>query len=169
MRAPMLPLGRHQRTGAFRIPELPSAPTKSPLRRKDSSPRCRRRRAGRRRDPANFKLTIGQRTETVEVEGTAPMVELSPNNNNYVDSEKIENVPLNGRDFNSLLAITPGVQRPPVADSWRSASTARGTSPTITSSTACITTTATTATRPSARPASWAFPRSYSLPKRSRN
>src|SRR6202521_579906 len=58
-----------------------------------------------------FKLPVGQRTETVEVEGSAPLVDLSPNNNNYVDSEKIENVPLNGRDFNSLLAMTPGVQR----------------------------------------------------------
>ena len=62
---------------------------------------------------ADFKLPVGQRTETVEVEGSAPLVDLSPNNNNYVDSEKIENVPLNGRDFNSLVAITPGVQRTP--------------------------------------------------------
>lgn len=62
---------------------------------------------------SDFKLQVGQRTETVEVEGSAPLVDLSPNNNNYVDNEKIENVPLNGRDFNSLLAITPGVQRAP--------------------------------------------------------
>jgi hypothetical protein len=62
---------------------------------------------------AEFKLPVGQRTETVEVEGSAPLVDLSPNNNNYVDSEKIENIPINGRDFNSLLAITPGVQRAP--------------------------------------------------------
>jgi hypothetical protein len=62
---------------------------------------------------AEFKLRVGQRTETVEVEGTAPLIDLSPNNNNYVDSVKIENVPLNGRDFNSLVAITPGVQRAP--------------------------------------------------------
>jgi hypothetical protein len=62
---------------------------------------------------ADFVLEIGERSETVEVEGVAPMVELSPNDNNYVDSKKIENVPLNGRDFNSLLAITPGVQRSP--------------------------------------------------------
>jgi len=62
---------------------------------------------------ADFKLTVGERTETVEVQGEAPLVDLSPNNNNYVDSAKIENVPLNGRDFNSLLAITPGVQRAP--------------------------------------------------------
>jgi len=62
---------------------------------------------------ADFVLQVGQRTETIEVEGSAPLVDLSPNNNNYVDNEKIENVPLNGRDFNSLLAITPGVQRDP--------------------------------------------------------
>ncbi len=62
---------------------------------------------------SDFSLQVGQRTETVEVEGSAPLVDLSPDNNNYVDSEKIENVPLNGRDFNSLLAITPGVQRDP--------------------------------------------------------
>jgi hypothetical protein len=62
---------------------------------------------------ADFKLPVGQRTETVEVQGSAPLIDLSPNNNNYVDSEKIENVPINGRDFNSLLAITPGVQRDP--------------------------------------------------------
>jgi hypothetical protein len=62
---------------------------------------------------ADFALEVGERTETVEVEGVAPLVELSPNENNYVDSKKIENVPLNGRDFNSLLAITPGVQRTP--------------------------------------------------------
>ena len=62
---------------------------------------------------ANFKLPVGQTAEVIEVQGAAPLVELSPNENNYVDSEKIENVPINGRDFNSLLAITPGVQRAP--------------------------------------------------------
>jgi len=62
---------------------------------------------------ADYVLLVGQRTETVTVEGAAPLVELSGNNNNYVDNAKIESVPLNGRDFNSLLAITPGVQRTP--------------------------------------------------------
>ncbi|HZQ22909.1 MAG TPA: TonB-dependent receptor [Terriglobales bacterium] len=62
---------------------------------------------------ADFKLPVGERTEEVEIQGEAPLVDLSPNNNNYVDSQKIESVPLNGRDFNSLLAITPGVQRAP--------------------------------------------------------
>src|SRR5579862_1844612 len=62
---------------------------------------------------AEFKLPIGQRTETVEVQGSAPLIDLTPNDNNFVDNLKIETVPLNGRDFNSLLAITPGVQRAP--------------------------------------------------------
>jgi len=62
---------------------------------------------------ADFRLPVGQRAETVEVQGEAPLIDLSPNDNNYVDSLKIESVPLNGRDFNSLLAITPGVQRAP--------------------------------------------------------
>ncbi len=34
---------------------------------------------------ADFKLTVGQRSETIEVEGSAPLVETSPNENNYVD------------------------------------------------------------------------------------
>jgi hypothetical protein len=62
---------------------------------------------------ADFRLSVGERAETIEVQGSAPLLDLSPNNNNYVDATKIENVPLNGRDFNSLLAITPGVQRAP--------------------------------------------------------
>jgi hypothetical protein len=62
---------------------------------------------------SDFVLQVGQRTETIEVEASAPLVDLSPNNNNYIDGEKIQEIPLNGRDFNSLLAITPGVQRAP--------------------------------------------------------
>ena len=99
-------------TGAFRIPELPIGTYRVTASAEGfkSAVQTADVQAGAVIQ-ASFKLTVGQRTETVEVEGTAPLVELSPNNNNYVDSEKIENVPLNGRDFNSLLAITPGVQR----------------------------------------------------------
>jgi outer membrane receptor protein involved in Fe transport len=101
-------------TGTFRIPELPIGTYKVTASAEGfkSAVQTTNVQAGAV-NPASFKLTIGQRTETVEVEGAAPLVELSPNNNNYVDNEKIENVPLNGRDFNSLLAITPGVQRTP--------------------------------------------------------
>ena len=107
-------LGRNQRDGDFRIPELPIGTYRVTASAEGfkSAVQTAEVQAGAVIQ-ASFKLTVGQRTETVEVEGTAPLVELSPNNNNYVDSEKIENVPLNGRDFNSLLAITPGVQRTP--------------------------------------------------------
>jgi len=64
-----------------------------------------------RRAPTCFAGGPSQRTITVE--GSAPLMDTSPNDNNFVDSLKIETVPLNGRDFNSLLAITPGVQRAP--------------------------------------------------------
>ena len=101
-------------TGAFRIPELPIGTYRVTASAEGfkSAVQTADVQAGAVIQ-ASFKLTVGQRTETVEVEGTAPLVELSSNNNNYVDNEKIENVPLNGRDFNSLLAITPGVQRTP--------------------------------------------------------
>ncbi len=62
---------------------------------------------------ADFALQIGQVSETITVEGSAPLMDTSPSENNFVDALKIETVPLNGRDFNSLLAITPGVQRAP--------------------------------------------------------
>ena len=62
---------------------------------------------------ADVLLQIGQRNETITVEGSAPLLDLTPYDNNFVDNLKIETVPLNGRDFNSLLAITPGVQRAP--------------------------------------------------------
>ena len=101
-------------SGNYRIPNLPIGPYKitATIEGFKTAVQTIEVRAGAIAQ-ASFKMTIGQRAETVEVQGSAPLVELSPNENNYVDREKIENVPLNGRDFNSLLAITPGVQRDP--------------------------------------------------------
>src|SRR6267143_2919673 len=101
-------------SGNFRIPELPigtykvsvSAPGfKTTVRSVEVSASAL--------SNASCVLEVGERTETITVEATAALVEFSSNNNNYVDKEKIVEVPLNGRDFNSLLAITPGVQRAP--------------------------------------------------------
>src|SRR5215831_1393840 len=101
-------------TGSYRIPELPigsykitiTAPGfKTLLGSADVS-------AGGVTH-ADFKLQIGERTEMVEVEATAPLVEFSDKLNSYIDSDRIKEMPLNGRDFNSLLAVTPGVQRTP--------------------------------------------------------
>ncbi|HEV3058317.1 MAG TPA: TonB-dependent receptor [Vicinamibacterales bacterium] len=59
----------------------------------------------------DFKLEVGTQSETVTVQGVSPLVEFSDKLNNSVDRERIEQIPLSGRDFNSLLAVTPGVQR----------------------------------------------------------
>lgn len=101
-------------SGSYRIPNLPIGPYKITAAAEGfkTAVQTAEVRAGAITQ-ASFKMAVGQRAETIEVEGSAPLVELSPNENNYVDSLKIENVPINGRDFNSLLAITPGVQRAP--------------------------------------------------------
>ena len=101
-------------SGSFRITDLPigtykvsvSAPNfKTTVRNMEVAP------SGLTH--AGFVLQVGRRTETVEVEGAAPLVELSPNDNSYIDKQKIDSLPMNGRDLNSLIAITPGVQRTP--------------------------------------------------------
>ena len=62
---------------------------------------------------SDFVLQVGAPSETVTVEATTPLIEFTDKVNNYVDAERILNMPLNGRDFNSLLGITPGVVRQP--------------------------------------------------------
>ena len=62
---------------------------------------------------ADFRLQVGLAGEEVTVEGVAPLVEFSDKLNSYVDKQRIDDLPLSGRDFNSLLGITPGVQRYP--------------------------------------------------------
>jgi len=62
---------------------------------------------------ADFRLELGQNSDTVLVEAVAPLVDFSPGINNDVDQERIVDLPLNGRDFKSILALTPGVQRIP--------------------------------------------------------
>ena len=61
----------------------------------------------------DFKLEVGAQSETITVEGVSPLVEFSDKLNNNVDTERIGRIPLSGRDFNSLLGVTPGVQRDP--------------------------------------------------------
>jgi len=62
---------------------------------------------------ADFQLQLGERTETVTVEAATPLVEYSPGVNNEVDTKSIVDLPTEGRDFKSILALTPGVQRSP--------------------------------------------------------
>ena len=60
---------------------------------------------------ADFKLEVGAQSESITVEGVTPLIEFSDKLNNYVDKARIDQIPLSGRDFNSLLGVTPGVQR----------------------------------------------------------
>jgi hypothetical protein len=62
---------------------------------------------------ADFRLEVGAQSETITVAGVAPLIEFSDKLNNNVDTKRIVDIPLSGRDFNSLLAVTPGVQRDP--------------------------------------------------------
>jgi hypothetical protein len=62
---------------------------------------------------ADFRLELGERTETITVEAATPLVEFSQGVNNEVDTKSILDLPTEGRDFKSILALTPGVQRTP--------------------------------------------------------
>jgi len=61
----------------------------------------------------DFRLEVGTMSETVTVEAVSPLVEFSDKLSNRVDSQRIEAMPLSGRDFNSLLNVMPGVQHRP--------------------------------------------------------
>ena len=62
---------------------------------------------------ADFTLEVGTQQDVVTVAATSPLVEFSDKVNSYVDHRRIVDLPLSGRDFNSLLGVTPGVQRLP--------------------------------------------------------
>jgi hypothetical protein len=62
---------------------------------------------------ADFRLQLGERTDTIMVEAAAPLVEFTAGVNSEVDTKAIVDLPTEGRDFKSILALTPGVQRSP--------------------------------------------------------
>jgi hypothetical protein len=62
---------------------------------------------------ADFRVEVGERTETITVEAASPLVEFTAGVNNEVDTKSIVDLPTEGRDFKSILALTPGVQRTP--------------------------------------------------------
>jgi outer membrane receptor protein involved in Fe transport len=58
----------------------------------------------------NFTLPIGAAADTVTVTGGAPLVNTQSGSvSTVIDHQFVENLPLNGRSFNSLLQLTPGV------------------------------------------------------------
>ena len=76
-------------SGSYRIPELPIGEYKVTATSQGFKTVVRTAQVATGAvTHADFALQVGQRTETVEVEGTAPLIDLSSNNNNYVDSQK---------------------------------------------------------------------------------
>jgi hypothetical protein len=58
----------------------------------------------------NFTLPVGALYETMTVEGGAPLVNSeSASVSTVIDRNFVERLPLNGRSFNTLLQLTPGV------------------------------------------------------------
>ncbi len=57
----------------------------------------------------DFKLQLGQTTQTVSVNATAEMLQASTANlGSVVEQRTVNNLPLNGRSFSTLLTLTPG-------------------------------------------------------------
>jgi hypothetical protein len=58
----------------------------------------------------NFTLPIGAASEIVTVQGGAPLINTeNASVGTIIDRKFVENLPLNGRSFNTLLQLTPGV------------------------------------------------------------
>jgi Carboxypeptidase regulatory-like domain/TonB dependent receptor len=58
----------------------------------------------------NFTLPIGAASEIVTVEGGAPLINTENGSvSTVIDRNFVESLPLNGRSFNTLLQLTPGV------------------------------------------------------------
>jgi hypothetical protein len=58
----------------------------------------------------NFEMALGSVSETITVEGGAPPVNTESGTvSTVVDRTFVENLPLNGRSFQTLITLTPGV------------------------------------------------------------
>jgi hypothetical protein len=58
----------------------------------------------------DFALTVGSNTETITVQGNAPLLNTSDASvSTLISNQFVENMPLNGRSFSSLIDLTPGV------------------------------------------------------------
>jgi len=58
----------------------------------------------------NFALTVGSKTQTITVEVSAPLLNTSDASvSTLISNRFVENLPLNGRSFSSLIDLSPGV------------------------------------------------------------
>lgn len=64
----------------------------------------------------NVELKVGSIGATVQVESTPSLLDESPAAATTIDRKFVENLPLNGRSFQSLFELTPGVNLVPSGD-----------------------------------------------------
>src|SRR6266478_9239887 len=58
----------------------------------------------------DFALTVGSNTESITVQGSAPLLNTSDASvSTLIGNRFVENLPLNGRSFSSLIDLAPGV------------------------------------------------------------
>jgi hypothetical protein len=58
----------------------------------------------------DFEMTVGSASENITVEGGAPLMNASDASvSTLIGNQFVENLPLNGRSFSSLIDLTPGV------------------------------------------------------------
>src|SRR5215813_2286140 len=58
----------------------------------------------------DFEMPVGVASESIKVEGGAPLVNTeSATVSTVIDRRLVENIPLNGRSFQTLIMLTPGV------------------------------------------------------------
>jgi outer membrane receptor protein involved in Fe transport len=61
----------------------------------------------------NFKLAIGSMSESITVEARSTAIDVSGSVGTVVDQTLVKEMPLNGRSFQSLIQLTPGVVTTP--------------------------------------------------------
>jgi hypothetical protein len=66
---------------------------------------------------ADFSLPVGKVSQTVNVEGEVSQVETQSSEiSTLIDPQQIRDMPLNGRNFEQLITLAPGVATVPAAD-----------------------------------------------------
>jgi hypothetical protein len=104
--------GQTNREGSFLIPNLSPGPYRIEVSKSGFKTAVREDVVLRVQDiiALNFTLPIGSVTESVTVTGGAPLVNTQDATvSTVVDRNFAENLPMNGRSFQTLIQLTPGV------------------------------------------------------------
>ncbi len=98
--------------GIYQIPNLPPGPYRLQVSKPGFKTLIKPDIVLRTEDALaiNFTLPVGATLETVTVQGGSSALETeSASVSTVIDHQFVENLPLNGRSFNTLLQLTPGV------------------------------------------------------------